>query len=146
MKNQKRHHSSPPANGKRTLPNNEFDCNASAAWGSGDQIHGLIPVLEALRAGKRSIESISVATGARHDRLRELLTLARDARVPVHRVPRIRLDRATGSTSHQGVVARTSAARYRDADQILEMLFARVGTDQSPLALGLDGIEDPRNL
>ena len=146
MKNQKRHRSAPPANGKRTLPHNEYDCDETAACGSGDQLHGLIPVLEALRAGKRSIESISVATGARHDRLRELLTLARDARVPVHRVPRISLDRATGSTSHQGVVARTSAARYRDADEIIEMLFARVGTDQAPLALGLDGVEDPRNL
>ena len=145
MKNQKRHRSGPHADGQRTPPHNEYDCNEAASCGSADQIHGLIPVLEALRAGKRSIESISVATGARHDRLRELLTLARDARVPVHRVPRISLDRATGSTSHQGVVARTSAARYRDADEILEMLFARVGTDKAPLALGLDGIEDPRN-
>ena len=147
MKNQKRQRYGPSANGERTQPHNtECDRSDPTSLGSSDQIHGLIPVLEALRAGKRSIESIAVATGARHERLRELLTLAREARVPVRRVPRISLDRSSGDTSHQGVVARTSAARYSDADELLELLAARVGTDQRPLALGLDGIEDPRNL
>lgn len=146
MKNEKRQRYGPSANGARTQAHNtQCDRSDSASLGSSDQIHGLIPVLEALRAGKRSIESISVATGARHERLRELLTLAREARVPVHRVPRISLDRSSGEVSHQGVVARTSAARYRDADELLELLAARVGTDQRPLALGLDGVEDPRN-
>ncbi len=159
MKNQKRQRYGPSADSQpipqpdcprgdpeRTQPHNtEYNRIDSGSFGSSDQIHGLIPVLEALRAGKRSIESIAVATGARHDRLRELLTLAREARVPVHRVPRISLDRFSGGTSHQGVVARTSAARYRDADELLEVLAARVGTDRHPLALGLDGVEDPRN-
>ena len=147
MKNQKRQRYGPPANGERTQPyNTECDRSDPTSLGPSDQIHGLIPVLEALKAGKRSIESIAVATGARHERLRELLTLAREARVPVRRVPRISLDRSSGETSHQGVVARTSAARYSDADELLELLAARVGTDQRPLALGLDGVEDPRNL
>jgi len=144
MKNEKRQRYGLPANGSRTLAGNTQRSD-SASLGSSDQIHGLIPVLEALRAGKRSIESIAVATGARHERLRELLILAKEARVPVHRVPRISLDRSSGDVSHQGVIARTSAARYRDADELLELLAGRVGTDEGPLALGLDGVEDPRN-
>lgn len=112
---------------------------------SGNKIYGLIPVLEALRAGQRAIDSIAIAEGARHERLRDLLVLAKQANVPVHRVPRISLDRSLKETTHQGVVAKTAAARYRDADELLELVAARVGTDQPSLVLGLDGIEDPRN-
>jgi 23S rRNA (guanosine2251-2'-O)-methyltransferase len=113
--------------------------------GHGDKIYGLIPVLEALRAGQRTIDSITIAEGARHERLRDLLTLARQANVPVHRVPRVSLDRSFKETTHQGVVARTAAARYKDADELLESIAARVGTEAPPLVLGLDSIEDPRN-
>lgn len=110
-----------------------------------DKIYGLIPVLEALRAGQRSIDSITIAEGARHERLRDLLALAKEANVPIHRVPRISLDRSLKEITHQGIVARTAAARYKDADDLLELVAAKVGTSQPPLVLGLDGIEDPRN-
>ncbi len=82
---------------------------------------------------------------ARHERLRELLKLARLARVPVRRVPRAYLDRALGENRHQGVVARAAAARYAEADEVIESLAKRIGSESPPLALGLDGIEDPRN-
>ncbi len=110
------------------------------------KIFGLIPVTEALRAGIRQIEQIAIAEGARHERLRELLERAKQARVPVYRVPRLYLDRSSGTTRHQGVVAQTAAASYRDPDELLESLAQRVDTNEPPLALGLDGIEDPRNL
>lgn len=113
--------------------------------GSSDKIYGLVPVLELLRAGRRALESITIAEGARHDRLSELMHLAKQARVPIHRVPRVSLDRTEGRINHQGVIARAAAARYRDPDELLDMLAAKVGSDQPPLALGLDGVEDPRN-
>src|SRR5687767_5469032 len=112
---------------------------------SSDKIYGLIPVLEALRSGQRAIDSITIAEGARHDRMRDLLALAKKANVPVHRVPRVSLDRSLKEITHQGVVARTAAARYQDADELLESVAARVGSADQPLVLGLDGIEDPRN-
>jgi 23S rRNA (guanosine2251-2'-O)-methyltransferase len=110
-----------------------------------DKIHGLIPVLEVLRAGRRALENISIAEGARHERLGELLELAKRARVPIHRVPRVTLDRTEGDINHQGVVARVAAARYRDADELLDALAARIVINEPPLVLGLDGVEDPRN-
>jgi 23S rRNA (guanosine2251-2'-O)-methyltransferase len=113
--------------------------------GASDEIYGLIPVLEALRSGKRQIDQIAIAEGARHERLRELFDLAKEARVPIHRVPRIHLDRAGGRT-HQGVIARAASARYRTTDELLDLLAAKVDRAEPPLALGLDGIEDPRNL
>lgn len=109
-------------------------------------IYGLIPVLEALRSGQRPLQQITIAEGARHERLRELLELARVARVPVHRAPRLALDRALPGLTHQGVMASTAASGYCDVDKLLERLEAMVNSEQQPLVLGLDAIEDPRNL
>src|SRR6185436_18614847 len=95
------------------------DQNHSEAFNT---IYGLVPVLEALRAGGKKLEQITVAEGANHQRLRELLTLAKQARVPVHRAPRLALDRALPGVTHQGVMARTAAASYRDADELLDEL------------------------
>jgi 23S rRNA (guanosine2251-2'-O)-methyltransferase len=111
-----------------------------------DQIYGFIPVLEALRARSRKLDQISIAEGARHARLQELLSLARSAGVPVHRVPRNALDRLLPGVTHQGVFARATAGSYRDADELLEELSTQTGTGKPPLVLGLDAIEDPRNL
>src|SRR5438132_52837 len=109
------------------------------------ELCGVNPVLEALRAGRRTIEGITVADGARNDRLRELLELARARKIPVHHAPRARLDRATGTKSHQGVIAKVAAARYSDAGELLTSLGAQVQNKQSPLVVLLDGVEDPRN-
>jgi len=109
-------------------------------------IYGLIPVLEALRSGQRSLQQVTIAEGARHERLKELLELAKLAQVPVHRAPRLMLDRALPGLTHQGVMARTAASGYYDSEELLERLAAMVNTEHKPLALGLDAIEDPRNL
>jgi 23S rRNA (guanosine2251-2'-O)-methyltransferase len=109
-------------------------------------IYGLMPVLEALRAGNKKLEQITIAEGARHERLRELLDLAKQSRVPVHRAPKFALDRAVPGVAHQGILARTAAANYRNAAELLDELTARVNTASPPLILGLDAIEDPRNL
>jgi len=109
-------------------------------------IYGLIPVLEALRSGQRPLQQVTIAEGARHERLKELLELAKLARVPVHRAPRLMLDRALPGLTHQGVMARTAASGYYDSEELLERLAAMVNTEHKPLALGLDAIEDPRNL
>jgi len=114
--------------------------------GAQNLVYGLNAVLEAVRAGKRPIDSITVLESARPDRLRELLDLARQKRIPIHRVPRLDLDRNLGEARHQGVVARVAAARYADADELLESLEGRIGSSDPPLVMGLDGIEDPRNM
>ncbi len=121
---------------------------AIAGAGSDDAntVYGLIPVLEMLRAGGKQLEQITVSEAARHDRLRELVDLAKHARVPVHRVPRNAIDRMLPGVTHQGVIARAAAAKYRDADELLDQIAGQVKSDRQPLVLGLDAIEDPRNL
>ena len=122
----------------RDRPRRKFDhVNAE------NLVYGLNAVVEAIRAGKRSIDSITILAGARPDRLRLLLELARERRIPVHRVPKLEVG---GDARHQGVIARIAAARYADENQLLDALERRSETSDPPLALGLDGIEDPRNL
>src|SRR5215468_5282528 len=87
---------------ERSAPPNEISTN---------RVYGLIPVLEALRAGRRNVEHISIAEGVTSNRLHELLELAKQARVPVRRVPRIELERGVGNITHQGIVAKIAAAR-----------------------------------
>jgi 23S rRNA (guanosine2251-2'-O)-methyltransferase len=136
-----------PSGSKLTNPRDNLD----NAWvpnhsDSTYTIYGLIPVLETLRVGHKQLEHIAIAEGARHERLRELLELAKRNRVPVHRVPRLALDRAVPGVTHQGIVARSAASHYRDADELLEQLGAQVNSANKPLVLGLDAVEDPRNL
>jgi 23S rRNA (guanosine2251-2'-O)-methyltransferase len=109
-------------------------------------VYGVNAVLEALRAGKRQVEAVVILQSARPDRLKSVLELAREKGVPVQRVPRLDLDRTLGEARHQGVMARIAAAHYADADDLLDTLAAKVGTEDPPLVLGLDGIEDPRNM
>ncbi|MDT7541525.1 MAG: rRNA (guanosine2251-2-O)-methyltransferase [Acidobacteriota bacterium] len=111
------------------------------------QLYGVLPVLEALRAGSRRVERITIAEGVHESRLHELFDLARAAGVPVRRAPRAELQRmAAAGANHQGIVASVAAAAYRDAEELIDQLAARVGTDAPPLAVVLDGVEDPRNL
>jgi 23S rRNA (guanosine2251-2'-O)-methyltransferase len=112
----------------------------------GAHVFGVQPVLEALRAGTRPIERLTVAEGAHESRLRGILEIARYADIPVRRVPRQELQRIAAGANHQGVIATIAAAHYTHADELLDRLAARVGTLDPPLAVVLDGVEDPRNL
>jgi 23S rRNA (guanosine2251-2'-O)-methyltransferase len=125
---------------------NQHTGDGDLANAARDQIYGVTPIVEALRSGRRSVEHITVVEGARHERLRELLDLARAARVPVRRMRRSEMDHSLGNITHQGVVAKIAAAHYADADDLLEELTAQVSSSNPPLALALDGLEDPRNL
>lgn len=115
--------------------------------GAMSKIYGVAPVLEALRARERPLEQITIAEGAQHYRLRELLSTAKEIGVPVRHAPRAELQRLAGAgANHQGVVAAIAAAQYANADELIEALASRVGTVEPPLAVVLDGVEDPRNL
>lgn len=109
-------------------------------------LYGLNPLLEALRAGDRIPEEIVIAEGARDHRLSELIELARTKNITVRRSPRVALDRAVGNARHQGVIARIPAVRYADSEDLLNSIASRVGGKFEPLAVVLDGVEDPRNL
>jgi 23S rRNA (guanosine2251-2'-O)-methyltransferase len=110
-----------------------------------NQIYGLLPVLEALRARRRPLQKILLLEGAQPARLSELLDLARRAGVAVEKRDRRTLDDLTRQANHQGVVALTKAAAgagYVAAEELLGSL----NLAEKPLVVLLDGIEDPHNL
>jgi 23S rRNA (guanosine2251-2'-O)-methyltransferase len=109
------------------------------------ELCGVNAVGEALRARSRAIQEITVAEGMRNPRLGELLELARGQNIPVRRAPRTKLDRAAGTNNHQGIIARVSAAHNAVAEDLLAAIDLKIQSEQSPLVVLLDGVEDPRN-
>lgn len=113
-----------------------------------NHIYGLSPVLEALRARRRPIQKILIASGANASRLKELTEAAERAGVKIEFRDRRALNELTRNANHQGVVALAATADakqkrssgYVEAEAILENLGER------PLLVLLDGIEDPHNL
>ena len=97
---------------------------------------GIHPVREALRAGL-PLDRVLIVKGAAGPRLQELIELCRERRIPVRFEPRAQLDRAAGSSAHQGVVAFGAAERYASLEQT---------TGGRGLHVVLDGVEDPHNL
>ena len=111
-----------------------------------DVLYGLHPVEEALRAGARQIDHISVAREreARRDpRLERILEAARAAGVRISTEPRDQLTRHTRTDNHQGVVA---FLRERKLLALEDLLDAPVGPSGYRFFLALDGVEDPHNL
>jgi 23S rRNA (guanosine2251-2'-O)-methyltransferase len=104
-------------------------------------IFGVIPVLEALRAGASRVDKIVIAEGVREKRLEEIYELARSNGVRIDRLPRESVDKLVEpGANHQGIVAFAAAADYVSVDSIIENAVG------APLIVVLDGVEDPRNL
>ena len=111
-------------------------------------IYGRNSVKEAVKAG-RSIDKILVQTEP-DGSLREIVALAKEAKVIVHEVIRKKLDEVClpfghgGKTAnHQGIVAYTAGVEYCEVSDILA-LAAEKG--EKPFVVVLDGVEDPHNL
>jgi len=100
--------------------------------------YGIHAVVEALHAG--SVERVCVEHGQKNPRVREILALSREKKVPVSIEQRAWLDRKTGGARHQGVLCYISEMPVLSVEEIL----AQAGSPG--LLLVLDGIEDPHNL
>jgi 23S rRNA (guanosine2251-2'-O)-methyltransferase len=103
-------------------------------------IYGKNAVTEALQQGQA--QRVMVALGLREGTVRELEKLARQAGVPLERVPRIDLDQALRTTAHQGVVAELPELRFADEDEPLALARKR---NERLLLVVLDHVQDPRN-
>jgi 23S rRNA (guanosine2251-2'-O)-methyltransferase len=99
-------------------------------------IYGINAVGEALRAGR----VVSLRAGKRSDRrLLELIAQALQSEIPIRRVSDQELDRESGGSSHQGVIA---DVKESDAYELDELIAA---APAPALFIVLDGIEDPHN-
>ena len=101
---------------------------------------GRNPIREALRAG-RDIEKLLVARGELIGSAREIVAMAKDAKIVVQEVARERLDAM--APNHQGLIAVASAYSYKTVDDMLALAKER---GEAPLLVILDGVTDPHNL
>ena len=99
-----------------------------------DRLYGRNSVLEALRARRRRLSRVLVASSAHH--LNDLVALARQRQISVETVDHHRLDSLV-QAHHQGVVA--------EADPFPYTSFAELVTNDAPLLLALDSLQDPQN-
>lgn len=104
-------------------------------------LYGHHPVLEALRAKRRSVMEVCVSDAKRLGRSKEVEDLAESAGVPVKRVPMARIQALADTAQHQGICARVGP--YPLAD-IADMLPGQEGA--APFLILLDNIVDPHNL
>jgi 23S rRNA (guanosine2251-2'-O)-methyltransferase len=96
-------------------------------------------VYEVLRAKRRQIFSIEIAEGVQEKgRPEEILTMAKDQKIKVSRVPRPKLDKV--HQNNQGIVAEVSKYPYSDVVEILDNAKGEL-----PFVLILDSLQDPQN-
>ena len=101
-------------------------------------LYGRNAVFEALRAARRSIRRVLVASGAHG--LDELTRAAERGGARVEVVDRRRLDQLVAGAHHQGVVAEAGPFAYVHLDDLLEH-----NDQQPPFLLALDSLQDPQN-
>ncbi len=102
-------------------------------------IYGVHPVLETLRAGKRSLEKIYALPGLSIDG--EMGARINDLGLTVLRVSGNEIASVAASPHHQGIAARVGPFPYTE----LNDLISRSTLEAGPVLI-LDGIQDPANL
>lgn len=108
-------------------------------------IYGRNTVIEALKS-KREIEKLLLLKNGEGS-IKKIEGMAKDRKIPIQYVDKTALDRVTDELksdgSHQGVVAYTSAYKYKEVEDLLSIASNK---EESPFLIILDGIEDPHNL
>jgi 23S rRNA (guanosine2251-2'-O)-methyltransferase len=105
-----------------------------------DMIYGTRAVMEAIHAGKQ-IEKIMIQSGLTNDLIKELITVARERKVPYTFVPAEKLKRLS-SKNHQGVICLVSSVSYSQLSNVIDKAFSE---GREPFLLILDRITDVRN-
>jgi 23S rRNA (guanosine2251-2'-O)-methyltransferase len=111
--------------------------------GGSETVAGRNAVVEALRA-RVPVKALYLAERIDvDDRIREVMRMAADRRLPLLEAPRSELDRITAGAVHQGIALTVPPYDYAHPDDLLN---AAHDADEAPLIVALDGVTDPRNL
>ena len=103
-------------------------------------IFGTRSVIEAIHAGQE-IDKILIQKNLSNPLIKELISVAREHKIPMQRVPVQKLNRYTRK-NHQGVVCLLSAINYASLDHVISQSFVE---GRSPLVVILDRVTDVRN-
>ncbi len=99
-------------------------------------------VRELLRSG-RTVDKLLVQKGEREGSIVVLVAEAIERHIPVVETDRVKLDKMTNYSVHQGVVAMAAEKEYSTVEDILAIAEER---GEKPFIVIADGITDPHNL
>jgi len=105
-------------------------------------IAGIHPVHEAIRAARREILEVFLASGKKGGRLDQIEQLALDAGFPVKQLTAEKITALAGDRRNQGAAARVGPLPLYE----LPDLVASVNNGRAPFLLLLDQVLDPHNL
>ncbi len=110
----------------------------------GEWIYGRNPVIEAFRAGRRTMSEIILPAKDKgeDEQIASLRASAYARGIVVRSETRERLDKLTRFGHHQGVALKTTGYPYVGFEDILE----EVESDENALVVVLDHLEDPQNV
>lgn len=95
---------------------------------------------EAVRSGKRRLDTVFVARHRQDARLQSILQACQSAGIPVRLESKEQLTKLARNASHQGVVAVVADQAYLSLEDVAQP------RGQHLFLLALDGVEDPHNL
>lgn len=124
---------------------NRKDRKAKAAPAAREMLYGYHPVMEALVAGRRTVDALMVDRREPSERQRRIAELAAGRGIPVQTLSPDELRRACGSDQHQGVVLAASPLPLAALEPLVNRICENAG-DEGCLLMLLDSIVDPHNL
>ena len=131
-----------PRTDRPSRPGGASGRGSKAAAGN-ETVFGRNSVVEALRAG---VPCSGVWVSHKIDadeRIREVLKIANERRLPLLEVTKPELDRMTDGMVHQGVAIQVPPYPYAELGDLLRRAE---GAGEPALFVALDGVTDPRNL
>lgn len=107
-----------------------------------DQVEGRNAVLELLESGK-DINKIYVEKGEKQGSISKILAKAKENKILVTEVDKIKFRQMTQTPNAQGIIAIVPPFDYCDVYDIIKLAKEK---NEDPFIVLLDGIEDPHNL
>ncbi len=107
-----------------------------------DKIEGRNAVIELLNSG-RDINKIFIQNGEKHGSINKIISIAKEKKIIINKVDKIKMDAISETKRHQGVIAIVAPYNYSAVDDIIEYAHSK---NEEPFILILDGIEDVHNL
>lgn len=105
-------------------------------------VSGRNPVLELLKSEKE-IDKLYILKGDLKGSIKKIIGIAKDRKIIIQQVDKVKLDSMSEGNVHQGVVALVTGFEYSELDDILEYAASK---NEKPFVVLLDGIEDTHNL
>ena len=106
-------------------------------------VFGLNPVIEALKARKRRCYKLVLEQGKSKARLKALIELAHENRVPIETIPKTVFQKKYRDQNHQGVIGIFAVIKTIELEELIQRAFNK---SDLPILAAIDSIQDPQNL